>query len=70
MRSYTSPSSCRPDAPWSYYSAFAPDSSERLLGDKENCPELCQKFLDTYKKLLDERDPAKRTALNLSLIHI
>ena len=60
----------RPDAPWRYYSAFAPDSSERLLGDKENCPELCQTFLDTYKKLLDERDPVKRTALNDAMVEL
>ena len=36
----------RPDAPWRYNAAFAPDSTERLLGDKENCPETCQKFVD------------------------
>ena len=35
----------RPDAPWRYNAAFAPESTERLFGDKENCPETCQKFV-------------------------
>lgn len=60
----------RPDAPWRYYSAFAPDSSERLFGDKDNCQELCKKFLETYSKLLAERDPAKRTALNDAMVEL
>jgi peptide/nickel transport system substrate-binding protein len=60
----------RPDAPWRYSSAFAPDSSERLLGDKDNCQELCQKFVDSYKKLLDERDPVKRTVLNDAMVEL
>ncbi|MFM9939605.1 MAG: ABC transporter substrate-binding protein [Hyphomicrobiaceae bacterium] len=60
----------RPDAPWRYYSAFAPDSSERMLGDKDNCPELCKKFNDIYKDVINERDPAKRTALNDQMVQL
>ena len=27
----------RPDAPWRYDAAFGLDSTERMLGDKDNC---------------------------------
>ena len=58
----------RPDAPWRYNSAFSPDSTERLLGDKENCQETCKKFIEIYKAVINERDPAKRTALNDGMV--
>ena len=37
----------------------APDSTERMLGDKDNCPETCKKFVDIYKAVVDERDPVQ-----------
>src|SRR5262245_59560218 len=60
----------RPDAPWRYNSAFAPDSTERLLGDKEDCQETCKKFVDIYKAVINERDPGKRTALNDRMVEL
>jgi peptide/nickel transport system substrate-binding protein len=60
----------RPDAPWRYNSAFAPDSTERLLGDKENCQETCRKFVDTYSAVINERDPVKRTQLNDNMVDL
>jgi peptide/nickel transport system substrate-binding protein len=60
----------RPDAPWRYNSAYSPDSTERLLGDKDNCPEVCKKFVETYKAVINEHDPAKRTALNDSMVEL
>ena len=36
----------RPDAPWRYNGAFSPDSTQRLLGDKDNCDEACQEFVE------------------------
>src|SRR5262249_47410307 len=53
----------RPDAPWRYNTAFSPDSTERMLGDKNNCPATCKKFVELYKAVINERDPDKRTAL-------
>jgi len=60
----------RPDAPWRYNSAFAPDSTERLLGDKGDCQEICGKFLEIYKAVINERDPAKRTTLNDGMVQL
>jgi peptide/nickel transport system substrate-binding protein len=60
----------RPDAPWRYNSAFAPDSTERLLGDKEDCRETCTKFVEVYQAVINERDPAKRTELNDSMVKL
>ena len=44
----------RPDAPWRYNTAFSPDSTQRLLGDKDNCDAACQDFVKTYTR------PARR----------
>ena len=60
----------RPDAPWRYDTAFGQDSTERMLGDKDNCQETCKKFVDIYKAVINERDPAKRTALNDSMVQL
>ena len=60
----------RPDAPWRYNTAFAPDSTERMLGDKDNCAGTCKKFVDLYKAVINERDPAKRTALNDAMVEL
>lgn len=60
----------RPDAPWRYNGAFSPDSTQRLLGDKDNCPETCQDFVKTYRALLGELDPAKRTALTDRMVEL
>ena len=43
---------------------------ERLLGDKENCPEMCQEFVKTYRALLSELDPTKRTALTDRMVEL
>src|SRR5215470_16499329 len=53
----------RPDVPWRYNAAFAPDSTERLLGDKADCQETCRNFLEFYGAVINERDPVKRTEL-------
>jgi peptide/nickel transport system substrate-binding protein len=60
----------RPDAPWRYNTAFSPDSTERMLGDKDNCPETCKKFVDLYKAVINERDPGKRTVLNDAMVEL
>lgn len=60
----------RPDAPWRYNSAFSPDSTERMLGDKDNCPEICGKFIEIYKAVINERDSAKRIALNDRMVEL
>jgi hypothetical protein len=60
----------RPDAPWRYNTAFAPDSTERLLGDSTNCQEICGKFVQIYKAVINERDPVRRTALNDSMVEL
>ena len=60
----------RPDAQWRYDAAFSPDSTQRLLGDKENCPEMCQEFVKTYRALLSELDPTKRTALTDRMVEL
>jgi peptide/nickel transport system substrate-binding protein len=60
----------RPDAPWRYNSAFSPDSTERMLGDKTNCEGICSKFIEIYKAVSNERDPAKRAALNDSMVEL
>jgi peptide/nickel transport system substrate-binding protein len=60
----------RPDAPWRYNGAFSPDSTQRLLGDKDNCPQTCQEFEKTYRALLAELDRTKRTALTDRMVEI
>ena len=60
----------RPDAPWRYNGAFAPDSTQRLFGDKDNCAETCQDFVKTYRALVAELDRAKRTALTDRMVEI
>ena len=60
----------RPDAPWRYDGAFSPESTQRLLGDKENCQETCQEFVKTYRALLAELDPVKRTALTDRMVEL
>jgi peptide/nickel transport system substrate-binding protein len=60
----------RPDAPWRYNGAFAPDSTQRLLGDKENCQAECQEFVKIYKALTDELDKEKRTALTDRMVEL
>jgi len=60
----------RPDAPWRYNNAFSPDSTQRLLGDKDTCLEICQEFVKAYRALLDERDPTKRTVLTDRMVEL
>jgi peptide/nickel transport system substrate-binding protein len=60
----------RPDAPWRYNGAFAPDSTQRLFGDKDNCAATCQDFVKTYRALVAELDRAKRTALTDRMVEI
>jgi peptide/nickel transport system substrate-binding protein len=58
----------RPDAPWRYNAAFSPESNERLLGDADNCDEICKKYVELYRGVINERDPAKRTELNDAMV--
>ena len=58
----------RPDAPWRYNAAFSPDSGERLFGDKDNCDDVCKKFVELYRGVINERDPKKRTELNDAMV--
>jgi peptide/nickel transport system substrate-binding protein len=60
----------RPDAPWRYNGAFSPDSTQRLLGDKDNCPATCQEFVKIYRALLAELDRTKRTALTDRMVEL
>jgi peptide/nickel transport system substrate-binding protein len=60
----------RPDAPWRYNGAFSPDSTQRLLGDKDNCQAACQEFVKTYRALGSELDRAKRTALTDHMVEL
>ena len=60
----------RPEAQWRYNSAFQPGQGQRLLGDKDTCGDACQEFVKIYKSLLDERDPAKRTALTDKMVEV
>jgi peptide/nickel transport system substrate-binding protein len=60
----------RPDAQWRYNAAFSPDSTQRLLGDKDVCTNYCEEFVKVYKALLDERDPAKRTVLTDKMVEV
>ena len=60
----------RPDAPWRYDGAFGPDSTERMLGDKDDCQDTCRKFVDIYKAVINQRDPGKRTALNDRMVEL
>ncbi|MDX2155927.1 MAG: ABC transporter substrate-binding protein [Hyphomicrobiaceae bacterium] len=58
----------RPDAPWRYNAAYSPESSERLFGDKDNCGDVCKRFVELYRGVINERDPAKRKALNDEMV--
>jgi peptide/nickel transport system substrate-binding protein len=60
----------RPDAQWRYDGAFSPESTQRLLGDKDNCDETCQDFVKTSRTMLAELDTAKRTALTDRMVEI
>jgi peptide/nickel transport system substrate-binding protein len=60
----------RPDAPWRYNASYAPDSEQHLIGDKDNCDTTCRQYDQLYRDLLDERDPAKRTALTDRMIEL
>jgi peptide/nickel transport system substrate-binding protein len=60
----------RPDAQWRYDAAFSPESLQRLIGDKENCQEICQEFVKTYRSLISELDPVKRTALTDRMVEL
>jgi peptide/nickel transport system substrate-binding protein len=60
----------RPDALWRYDGAFSPESTQRLLGDKDNCQETCQEFVKTYRALLGELDKTKRTALTDHMVEL
>jgi peptide/nickel transport system substrate-binding protein len=60
----------RPDAPWRYDGAFSPESTQRLLGDKDNCQDACQEFVKTYRALLAELDRTKRTALTDHMVEV
>jgi peptide/nickel transport system substrate-binding protein len=58
----------RPDMPWRYQGGFSPNSPQHLLGDEKNCGEACQAFVKTYRALLAERDPEKRTELTDQMV--
>lgn len=58
----------RPEAFWRYNAAFSPESGERLFGDPENCNADCQKFVELYRGVINERDREKRTELNDAMI--
>ena len=58
----------RPDIPWRYDGAFSPESDSHLIGEKGNCDATCEKFVETYRTLLAERDPKKRTALTDKMV--
>lgn len=60
----------RPDAPWRYNGAFSPESTQRLLGTKDQCDATCQEFVKTYKALTDELDRDKRTALTDKMVEL
>ena len=60
----------RPDAPWRYDGAFSPESTQRLLGDKDNCQDTCQEFVKTYRALLSELDRTKRTQLTDHMVEV
>jgi peptide/nickel transport system substrate-binding protein len=60
----------RPDAPWRYDGAFSPESTQRLLGDKANCDATCEEFVKTYRALLAELDPVKRTVLTDRMVEL
>ncbi len=60
----------RPDLTWRYNAAFAPDSSQRLLGDKTTCDPTCEAFIKIYTELNSERDPAKRTELSDKMLDL
>lgn len=60
----------RPDAQWRYDGAFSPESTQRLLGDKDNCNETCQDFVKTSRTMLAELDTAKRTVLTDRMVEI
>lgn len=60
----------RPDAPWRYDTSYSPESTQRLLGDKDNCQAVCQEYVKTYRALLAELDPAKRTALTDHMVEL
>jgi peptide/nickel transport system substrate-binding protein len=60
----------RPDAPWRYDGAFNPESTGRLLGDKDNCQAPCKEFVTTYRALIGELDRAKRTALTDRMVEL
>jgi peptide/nickel transport system substrate-binding protein len=60
----------RPDAAWRYNGAFAPDSTQRLLGDKALCNDTCQEFVKTYRAMIGELDSAKRTALTDKMVEL
>jgi peptide/nickel transport system substrate-binding protein len=60
----------RPDAPWRYNGGFSPDSTQRLLGDKDNCEGPCKEFVTTYRALIGELDRAKRTALTDRMVEL
>ncbi len=40
-----------PTLPWRYDGAFSPESNQRLLGDKDNCNEVCQDYVKTARAL-------------------
>jgi peptide/nickel transport system substrate-binding protein len=60
----------RPDAPWRYDTSYSPESTQRLLGDKDNCQETCQEFVKTYRALLSELDKTQRTALTDHMVEL
>ncbi|MBM3623702.1 MAG: ABC transporter substrate-binding protein [Alphaproteobacteria bacterium] len=60
----------RPDAPWRYDGAFSPESTQRLLGHKEHCGDICQEYVKTYRALIAELDREKRTALTDKMVEI
>ena len=60
----------RATAQSSYDGAFSPESIGRLLGDKDNCQEICQDYVRTARALGAELDKAKRTELIDRMVEI
>jgi len=60
----------RPIATTRYQVGFHPEGSHRLLGDKNNCPELCKEYVALHQAVEKERDDAKRGELTNQMIEM
>ena len=48
----------------------SPDSDQRLLGDKDNCDETCQEFVQDLQRPAGRARPGKRTALTDRMVEL